>query len=141
MKLSDAAVMGSMITEMCRGSWSGCFLAAAARAVGISDWETDKKTSRLVRDIRKYWPWLTELYEEVNPFRDHLGFIIDSYDRLDSSAMNFEQLVVHVRSIEPDCGTCNRFRCTCVGLRIEEVPAAVQKPAVFVDQWANETVE
>jgi hypothetical protein len=28
--------------------------------------------------------------------------------------MTFEQLVDYVRSVEPSCGECNRFECTCV---------------------------
>ena len=41
--------------------------------------------------------------------------------------ITFEQFVDHVRSIEPECGECNSFVCTCV--KAEAVPEVEYREA------------
>jgi hypothetical protein len=123
----DAAVMLN---------WNCCALGVAANAVGIPASEDGSVLG--LRDRRRSipleWPWLKESYDNTN----YMMYISNSFEFY---GLSIPSLVEFIRSVEPDCGECNNFQCTCVGLRIQEMPAAVQKPLVLVDQWANENVE
>jgi hypothetical protein len=56
--------------------------------------------------IKDAWPWLNDS-----------GLLEAIWKRFDNQVvcggMTLEALVDYVRSIEPDCGGCNRFDCTC----------------------------
>jgi hypothetical protein len=120
MKLSEAMMLGSTLVKMRAGDWNNCALGVAAQAAGIS-------AQGRSGPIYRKWPWL-EIRVEASEFfhASHILcpilWITEIWARFDKlvvcGEMTFEQLVDYVRSIEPECGECNRFQCTCV--KVEE---------------------
>src|ERR1700733_5770950 len=124
MKLSEAMMLGDSL-RVRNGEYFigekdgvcvGCAIGGAILAVGHRDsW-----------DRFELWPWL----QSQCPSRLHLHSGSWTWqDRIGCEAPNeefpggftsvcrgestFEKLVDYVRSIEPDCGECNQFECTC----------------------------
>lgn len=155
MKVSDAIVLGCMMGKLEGGSWNTCVLGVAANAVGIVKQfrmnflgiSTNVFRFR-ISGMEKTWPWLKDYPEDsldpitwLNRISYRFECCVCPPDSDDPDPAKFEELLAYIRSIEPSCGDCNRFECSCVGLRIEEVPADTQKPLVLADRWANENVE
>lgn len=117
MKLSEAMMLGSTTCKMVPGDWNSCALGCAGNAVGIPQIErlhpeqsTDGRSPWLI----EYWPWLQ--FDEALPgmASDQCITIWKMFDsKVCSGAMTLEQLADYVRSVEPDCGECNRVECTC----------------------------
>jgi len=110
MKLSEAMMLGDAMMPRNDGtSWfghkdpdfneCGCAIGRAWFAAGHSFDEWWK-----AQDFCSEWPWLKNGYP---------GNISVKFDTVLTGGMTFEQLVDYVRSIEPDCGKCNQFECTC----------------------------
>ena len=131
MKLSEAMMLGDSLRKRdprvylggSKGCRYGCALGGAVLATG---YQTGQASEELMAER---WPWLTDM---ESPH----GCTYAAYIGCDSKAgftaviegkITFEQLVDHVRSIEPECGECNRFQCTCV--KAEAVPEVEYREA------------
>jgi len=117
MRLSDAAALGDSLRE--RNSrvylrkngdgWCGCAIGGAVLAAG----------SKSELDREQLFPWLGE-YNFLDPLNsvENFGWNFDSsiserFFRVMRGDMTFEELIAYVRSVEPSCGECNRFQCSC----------------------------
>jgi hypothetical protein len=127
MKLSTAMMLGAATCKMIPADWNSCAFGAAGNAVGVprvvSDYEGD--TSERFPFLAKVWPWIRVDDDEAFPMQATVtaSTIWQQFDNLVCTGeMTFEQLVDYVRSIEPECGRCNSFQCTC---------AKVEEPADF----------
>lgn len=99
MKLSTAMMLGSTTCKMKPGKISSCAIGAALNALG------EPVKGRYGR-AEELWPWLSTEY---------FGVITAKFDtEVCYGHMTLEQLVDYVRSVEPSCGECNRFNCSCV---------------------------
>lgn len=127
MKLSEAMMLGSTTCKMQATNWNTCAMGAAANAVGVPQ---GIATARLAA-IKKIWPWLKGDSADANFPRfgpaHHLAAIWRRFDnRVVWGEMTLEQLVDYVRSIEPECGECNRFECSCVKPSVEQSVSGVE---------------
>jgi hypothetical protein len=137
------------------GDWNTCALGAAGNAVGIPNFV---KTPRQQLLFAK-WPWLVsevpqpfEPFERIvycgasyyyeglgSPWHPWHGRITRRFDEeVCAGRMTFEQLVDYMASIEPECGECNKFVCSCVKAE-ESVGWVVEGPAVLVGYKEKET--
>lgn len=128
MKLSEAMMLGSVTCEMKAADLNVCALGAAANAVGLPKKEDCYFGNRL-HVISNRWPWIRETSNGKHGHSDEYvsrfggnpresSWAEQIFYRFDRSvvwerSMSLEQLVDYVRSIEPTCGECNRFECTC----------------------------
>lgn len=110
MKLSEAMMLGSATCKMVAGDWNSCALGAAANAIGIPQSKVLFGVGR-GHAIRAAWPWLETRQPSELLSISEIVFRFDN--EVCEGKMTFEQLVDYVRSIEPECGECNRFECTC----------------------------
>jgi hypothetical protein len=121
MRLSEAILLGDSLRDR---NWDvfldttttppcGCALGGAQLAMGRTD----------IQGYRDLWPWVHDKAAMESEFRDllyedHIG-VVDAaghpnfFDVVKGSC-TIEQLADYVRSIEPSCGECNQFTCTCV---------------------------
>lgn len=112
MKLSEAMMLGSTTVKMVRFDIRSCALGAAANAIGIPFRSGIRGLRGLL--IAEKWPWIKDRYTARNPWSTYGSHIAQEFnDRVCGGQISFEALVDHVRSIEPECGECNRFECTC----------------------------
>ena len=112
MKLSEAMMLGASTAKMIPFNIRSCALGAAANAIGIPAPGGSVNRTLL---IAEKWPWITDRYTPRNPWSTYGSHIAQEFNaRVCGGEMSFESLVDHVRSIEPECGECNRFECTCV---------------------------
>lgn len=117
MKLSEAIILGDSLRErrwssfLFRrpdGTFCGCAIGGAALACGQTE----------MYGYRKLFPWLLEKSGRGGmKWADAIG-TGDGGDHPDFSLVvegrySIEQLADYVRSIEPDCGECNQFECSC----------------------------
>lgn len=118
MKLSEAMMLGSTTCKMIPGDWNSCALGCAGNAVSIpqgvglacligADSDGPIYRNRLIYDA---FPWLLECTPEGS-WSGIVWYIFDNQVCL--GKVTFEQLVDYVASVEPECGECNRFECTC----------------------------
>jgi hypothetical protein len=125
MKLTDAAELGRTITTMCVGDWMGCYIGAAANAVGIvpviklSAINFSYPNDR-IEAVKDYWPWLAPNMGE------RLCEIVALYDH----GMSFDKLNAYVKTIEPQCGCCNSFDCCCTRAEVA-FEEALKDPSVW----------
>lgn len=114
MRLSDAIMMGSMLCRMKMCDINACAIGVAATAVGIRKSNPSRSNERY-DSISIQWPWLASNHNE------RMWEITELFDnKVSTSQMTIEQLVDHVRSIEPSCGECCSFDCCCErGARVE----------------------
>lgn len=115
MKLSEAMMLGSVTCKMEPMDINSCAYGCALNALGVPEEETRLQGGEIVfryEKVRRIWPWTTDDGFSMS----RLGQSV--YEKFDlevcTGEMSLEQLVDYVRSIEPDCGECNRFECTCV---------------------------
>jgi hypothetical protein len=142
MKLSDAMMLGSVTVKMEAGDWNSCALGAAANAVGIPKEVPPIKCPLMgcvveihgvnrAEAIYGRWPWLQEItdyvpqtdFDSEEDFMDQIYGFFD--DHVCEGKMTFEQLVDYVRSVEPACGVCNEFECSCVPVEVESTEKEV----------------
>ena len=107
MKLSEAMMLGSTTCKMIPYDLATCALGAACNAVGCQV----QKHSRW-GFISQTWPWTDGCREGAD--RDYCLEIAKKFDTFVAAGkMTLEQLVDWVESVEPSCGECNKFSCTC----------------------------
>lgn len=121
MKLSEAMMLGSVTCKMERGNWEACGLGCAGNALGIAAGDGSNSFGNpRVQAIFQQWPWLRPASvfgnacletESLPYFGGKIARLFD--EEVATGKMSLEQLVDYVRSIEPSCGECNRFDCTC----------------------------
>lgn len=125
MKLSEAMMLGSTTCKMIPGDINSCALGCAGNAIGIKNFDRGQ-AGRLDLIIRR-WPWLEE-----GDWRGH--FYQKIYQLFDSrvcfGSMTLEKLADYVRSIEPDCGECNQFECTCKKESVQDLAGQGLPPAL-----------
>ena len=119
-KLSTMIMMGSTLLERfdpltyleCdeEGKWYGCAIGMACKAVGVPS-------------AKKYemWPWLYELSRNGFRYVSYVSCMFRTVCGLDPMgnsdapiAHTIEEIVDWVKLVEPECGECNRFQCSCV---------------------------
>lgn len=110
MRLSEAMMLGSTTCKMVPGDWNSCALGCAGNAVGIEEYATFQGRGR-EEVIAIKWPWIEARNDDGNRWMGEIWYRFD-HDVCDGN-MTLEQLVDYVRSIEPECGTCNSFQCSC----------------------------
>lgn len=104
MKLSVAMMLGDSLRARNATIWydpntnCGCAIGGAALAVG------ERSMWMVHQDFLKMWPWLDF------PI---LSAISKKFYNVVEGRETFEELVDYVRSIEPECGECNTYVCTC----------------------------
>jgi hypothetical protein len=113
MKLSEAMMLGdglrkrdyrTYLLPLHGGKWCGCAIGGATLAMG--------RTGRFAH--RELWPWLNKLNISKRSWEIEIGLQGEiSFKAVMRDECTFEQLVDYVRSIEPECGECNRFECSC----------------------------
>lgn len=121
MKLSEAMMLGSSTCKMVPADWNSCALGAAANAVGIPFAKDHTEESARIDAMIKYWPWL---YDDKGYTQEFHTIWATFDDRVCKGLMTYEQLVDYVKSIEPECGECNQFKCTCTNTKDQEPVAA-----------------
>jgi hypothetical protein len=123
MKLSTAMMMGSATVKMEAGNWNSCAIGAALNAMGVPQGNDESGIDRVIdAAFDPLWPWL----RSKDPRQSQLAHITLLFDKsVCTGKMTFEQLVDYVRSIEPECGECNRFQCSCRPQEIVEQTAAL----------------
>lgn len=125
MKLSEAMMLGDLMRKRVNHIYlsvhpdgaCGCAIGGATLAMGRTGNE----------DHEALWPWL----REKGPHGRLWDYVIGigaadgnpSFTEVMRGHITFEQLVDYVRSIEPACGECNRFECTCAP---KEEPSRVE---------------
>lgn len=117
MRLSDAVVLGSTMIELKPANWHSCALGAAGRAVGILP--DLKHPGKVVEHILDQWPWLEANHE------NRMCEIVTLFDqRVCRGEMTMDQLIEHIRQIEPPC-ECGVRDCVCA--RVEHLmPSSVE---------------
>jgi hypothetical protein len=108
MRLSEAMMLGDSLRERNpsvyladRGEgagYCGCAIGGAQLAVGDTS----------MFGYENIWPWLLD-----GGYRYDVKISI-YFIRVHLGERTFEQLVDYVRSVEPDCGDCCKFECSCV---------------------------
>lgn len=116
MKLSLAIMLGSTTCKMEPCDWNSCAIGSAGNAIGVPQGVENFGIDRSDK-LFTAWPWIAgDLY--------WLG-IADRFDnQVCEGKMTLEELVDYVKSIEPSCGECCRFTCTCA--KFEAVPESVE---------------
>ena len=118
MKLSEAMMLGSVTVKMEPHSIQTCALGAAGNAVGIPNgmdvlYRGAIYLNRLYH-IMNEWPWLKKACVCGRGCLVAGNCVSTRFnDEVCEGKMTFEELVDYVRSIEPECGACNEFQCTC----------------------------
>ena len=133
MRLSDAAMLGSLMQRYEVRDWNSCFLGLAANAVGVPRVSEIKATtiagmsgefacfdvSGRIEGILAHWPWLASNENE------HMYEITHLFDH----GMPFDKLVEYVRTIEPPC-ECGVRECCCARMEylldVPNVPQVLQ---------------
>lgn len=114
MKLSEAMMLGDMLRkrnakhfvhEELDGTKCGCALGGASLAIGLQySWDRRKAWPWILEEIRPGWIWESEI-----GCSHKRGFIA-----VMEGVLSFEDLCRWVEEVEPSCGECNRFDCSCV---------------------------
>jgi hypothetical protein len=146
MKFSDALVAGSVITESKPYDLNHCALGMAANAKGIA--RTDDWGAAECRwaGLMKSWPWLvvkslkfparvTDILGNPGVVHETIEntpwiWIVETFNQeVSTGKMSFEEFVQKVRGMEPDCGDCCRYECTCVKPTTQLTPENESIPA------------
>lgn len=114
MRLSEAMMLGDSLRTRSHVVYldmetvppCGCAIGGSALAVGAT----------LPLQHREVWPWLSDLLSDrILDYECIIGCGVDiSFSRVMDGSCTFEKLVDYVRSIEPSCGDCNCFECSCI---------------------------
>lgn len=128
MRLSEAMLLGSTTCKMVPGDWNSCALGCAGNAVGLAPGVKAKGEDR-AKLIHAVWPWLADSPNLMSSGEEIVGLIWQQFDYdVCGGTMTLEQLVDYVRSIEPDCGECNQFQCSC-----PQTAAVTEDEAVLIN--------
>lgn len=122
MKLSEAINLGAVTVKMDACNMNSCAFGAALNAVGVPQEEIPcKRYTPLIEN----WPWLGVGYRSAR-LNDLAVTIYSMFDsEVCKGKKTLEQLVDYVASIEPSCGYCNRFDCTCAKAETADAPVEV----------------
>lgn len=126
MKLSEAMMLGDSLrirdsAMFLRDGGCGCAIGGALLATGCTfDFYKQFKSGKpkyIAPLMRLWWPWVTD---------DLVWDISGQFNEVCMGRLTFEKLVDYVASIEPSCGDCNRFDCTCkpAAVPVEEMKFA-----------------
>lgn len=115
MKLSEAMELAAISGQVERDeNWGVCAIGISGKMAGIAD-EVEHTMFGCTFTLNerpmcyeKYWPWL----EGVNPQTAH-KYLWDISDKFEDLGWTVSKLSKYVALIEPECGECNRFECTC----------------------------
>ena len=102
MKLSEAGVLGDCLKindinvtlSFEQARYCGCWLGGALLADGY------KRSYGGAQAVNERWPWFT------------LAHWI-AVSKLHQAGKSVEAIADYVRSIEPECGDCNEYKCIC----------------------------
>lgn len=108
--LSDAILLGSMITEPRPGNLNHCALGMAANAIALPEHDKHHGDNRWV-SITAAWPWLKG-FEHWNRIAHTFNTEVCPWGHRPPTR-NIEQLADMVRQMEPKC-PCHRFNCDCL---------------------------
>ena len=118
MRLSQAMMLGSTVVKLRTGDLRYCAYGAALRSEGARP---------AYSEVIRLWPWTQHGNDN---YLCELG--VSVYQKFDlnvcNGEMTFEQLVDYVRSIEPECGECNRFECICPKQQAEQLVEVYAPP-------------
>jgi hypothetical protein len=112
MKLSEAILLGDSLRTRTNGCYlntrtsppCGCALGGAQLAMG--------RTEDMA--FHELWPWLQDISPDGVSWRAEVGCDNErGFEAVMGGSISIDQLADYVRSIEPSCGECNRFDCTC----------------------------
>lgn len=127
MKLTDAILLGSVFTSAKPRHIDHCALGMAGNAVGIPSTNQLSGKARRLFLILDQWPWLRDCRYESFTVQDaefrigvetYGSWIASTFNErvareFNSSPMTIESLVEQIRAVEPECGECNQFNCSC----------------------------
>lgn len=110
MKLSDAAVLGDSLRKRDPGVYitkthnghCGCAIGGAILAIGGNN----------VEDYPTLFPWLLDRPSK-RYWNSYANIISTKFYEVMYGTVTFEALIAYIKSVEPGCGTCNRFKCSC----------------------------
>lgn len=116
MRLSTAMMLGDVLRErdgslyltVSGGRACGCAIGGAYLAIG---------RTRVDHQTMSEFPWLMDIGPDgQNCWTAQIGCGVSgiSFNSVMRGDFTFEQLVDYVRSVEPSCGDCNKFDCSCV---------------------------
>lgn len=120
MKLSEAMMLGdslrtrdaSLFLSEMSGVCRGCAIGGALLSVGVTCADKNKgvdKNKGYLEYFQTLWPWISApIYHSINAL----------FVSVLNDTITFEQLVDCVVSVEPSCGECNCFTCTCKSAEI-----------------------
>lgn len=116
-KLSEYIMLGiGTVETMVAGDINSCALGIALNAAGVPAINKVSWMSVNARYFALYvmWPWLSEPVEPTSRV-DWCDAVWTRFDNcvIRDRSMTIEQLADYVKSVEPECGECNRFKCTC----------------------------
>ena len=122
MKLSDALMLAATAYAPVRESeWDSCALSVAALVAGVPGEIAVPLMGETIylherpQSIINYWPWLGSA-------EDDDSFLWQISDFFEDYGWSMTRLAEWTAKVEPTCGECNRFVCTCV--KTEPQPAA-----------------
>lgn len=120
MKLSEAILMGdslrtrdynAFLFRKRGGKYCGCAIGGACLALGHTEAGNETRLA--------LWPWLSKPSPNMpegafRNFEADIGFNPTvGFKAVCKGKATIEQLADYVASVEPACGECNRFDCTC----------------------------
>jgi hypothetical protein len=131
MKLSEAMILGAATCRMVAGDINSCALGAALNAVGkpmdgallqtllfkdARGFVLDVKCADREGMLRELWPWMFE--ETPSPraldWVSYGAVIAGLFDNsVVEGRMTLERLADAVAAVEPECGECCEFECSC----------------------------
>lgn len=134
MRLSEAMLLGDSMRRRTnsvyllgeQGEYCGCAIGGALLAVGVGRSIGENNLFA----ISRVFPWIMDVWKQDIEWKVKIAFTKNeedpSFQKVLEGKCTFEQLVDYVRSVEPDCGTCCSFTCTCKTVEPElEVAEAV----------------
>ena len=119
MKLSDAMVLGDSLRtrnsdvylmKKRDGSYCGCAIGGAFLAAA-----EDARPGHIDEYISSHWPWLDEDHPSLPClWRSVIGrHREEGFQAVMDGKITFEQFIQYIKSVEPECGQCNTFKCQC----------------------------
>jgi hypothetical protein len=112
-KLSSAIMLGMQTLDLSGNDFNCDILGVAANAVGIprAVWTQESIHARN-ESILDHWPWLAKQIpvEGKDYYQTRFVELSGHFDGEDGT---LGDLLNYIRRIEPECGECNDYDCTC----------------------------
>jgi hypothetical protein len=116
-KLSSAMILGMQALRLSPGDINFDILGVAANAVGISRaGDSGDSIQARYEGLLDQWPWLARQIpvEGKDFYRTLLMEISYRFDQqVCGGEITLNDLLVYVRSLEPECGKCCNYDCAC----------------------------